>query len=143
MNELSLDQQLCFALYKASRAATAVYRPLLTELGITYPQYLVMLALWDHDGRYVSELSDLLELDSGTLSPLLKRLEAQDLIERRRSRGDERRVAVHLTPAGKALRARALPIPRRLTSCTDLSPEAIDDLRSSLDALTAQLNQWT
>ncbi|WP_439031466.1 MarR family winged helix-turn-helix transcriptional regulator [Gordonia terrae] len=143
MNELALDQQLCFALYKASRATTAVYRPLLTELGITYPQYLVMLALWDRDGLHVSELSDLLELDSGTLSPLLKRLEGQGLIDRRRSRGDERRVAVHLTPAGEALRARARSVPRRLVSCTDMSPEAMNELRSTLDDLTAQLNQWT
>ncbi|MCX2755867.1 MarR family transcriptional regulator [Gordonia hongkongensis] len=141
MNELALDQQLCFALYKASRAATAVYRPLLAELGITYPQYLVLLALWDQDGRYVNELSEQLELDTGTLSPLLKRLEAQQLIDRRRSPEDERRVTVHLTPSGTALRTRARAIPRLLGSCTNLSTDEMNDLRSTLDSLTARLHQ--
>src|SRR5689334_2025135 len=98
-----LDRQVCFALYSASRAATAVYRPVLDELGLTYPQYLVMLVLWESEPRGVKELGGELGLDSGTLSPLLKRLETLGLVERRRSGEDERRVAIHLTPAGRKI----------------------------------------
>ena len=100
-----LNRQLCFAMYSASRAATAAYRPMLDELGLTYPQYLVMLVLWEEQPRSVRELGEELGLDSGTLSPLLKRLEALGLVERRRSAADERRVEVFLTDAGTALSA--------------------------------------
>ncbi|WP_059387987.1 MarR family winged helix-turn-helix transcriptional regulator, partial [Arthrobacter sp. Hiyo1] len=96
-----LDRQVCFALYSASKAATAVYRPVLDELGLTYPQYLVMLVLWENEPRSVRELGTELGLDSGTLSPLLKRLEAMGLVERRRSVEDERRVEIHLSDAGR------------------------------------------
>src|SRR6185436_15253777 len=104
---LLLDNQLCFALYSASLAMTKLYKPLLDELGLTYPQYIVMLVLWEGDGLAVSELGQRLSLDSGTLTPLLKRLEGSGLISRLRDVQDERRVHIHLTPAGRKLKARA------------------------------------
>src|SRR5438105_12628747 len=104
---LRLDNQLCFALYSASLAMTKLYKPLLDPLGLTYPQYLAMLVLWERDGITVSELGERLQLDSGTLTPLLKRLESQGLLARERDRADERRVLLQLTPAGRALKARA------------------------------------
>lgn len=136
-----LDRQVCFALYSASRAATAVYRPLLEDLGLTYPQYLVMLVLWESDPRGVKELGDELGLDSGTLSPLLKRLEAMGLLERRRSGEDERRVAVHLTRAGQVLSTRAGAIPQRLAEAAGLSPDELEQLRSTLERLTDALHR--
>jgi DNA-binding MarR family transcriptional regulator len=135
-----LDRQVCFALYAASRAATAVYRPLLDGLGLTYPQYLVMLVLWENEPRGVRELGEELGLDSGTLSPLLKRLEAMGLVERRRSAEDERRVAVHLTVDGKALSSKASGIPQRLADAAGLSPQELDQLRETLGKLTAALH---
>jgi DNA-binding transcriptional ArsR family regulator len=99
---LLLDNQLCFALYSASLAMTKLYKPLLDELGLTYPQYLAMLVLWERDGLMVSELGERLSLDSGTLTPLLKRLEAAGLVARIRDVQDERRVHITLTPAGHA-----------------------------------------
>jgi DNA-binding MarR family transcriptional regulator len=108
---LHLDNQLCFALYSASLAMTKLYKPLLDELGLTYPQYLAMLALWQEDGLSVSSLGERLRLDSGTLTPLLKRLEAAGLVSRLRAVDDERRVHVSLTTAGRRLRARAEKIP--------------------------------
>src|SRR5512141_147840 len=95
---LHLEDQLCFALYNASRALTRAYAPLLAPLGVTYPQYLVLLVLWERDGLPVKELGERLTLDSGTLTPLLKRLEHQGLVERRRGEDDERIVRIHLTP---------------------------------------------
>lgn len=108
---LLLDNQLCFALYSASLAMTKLYKPLLDPLGLTYPQYLVLLCLWESDGPTVSELGARLQLDSGTLTPLLKRMEAAGWLVRERSAEDERRVHVHLTPAGRALKARAAAVP--------------------------------
>ncbi|MFY0578782.1 MarR family winged helix-turn-helix transcriptional regulator [Cystobacter fuscus] len=99
---LRLDDQLCFALHAASRAMTGAYQPLLEELGVTYPQYLVLMALWEEDGARVSRLGERLYLDSATLTPLLKRLESRGLVERRRSQVDERVVEVFLTPEGRA-----------------------------------------
>ncbi|MFF0814868.1 MarR family winged helix-turn-helix transcriptional regulator [Rhodococcus sp. NPDC003318] len=138
-DELALDQQLCFALYAASRATTAVYRPLLDELGITYPQYLVLMVLWERDGRGVREIGAELDLDTGTLSPLLKRMEALGLIERRRLATDERRVEIHLTDSGRDLREQALGIPRRLAACVGLPTEDMIELRSTLERLTHAL----
>lgn len=135
-----LDRQVCFALYSASRAATAVYRPVLDDLGLTYPQYLVMLVLWESEPRGVKELGDELGLDSGTLSPLLKRLEALGLVERRRSGEDERRVAVHLTPAGSSLSTKASAIPQRLADAAGLSAAELEQLRLTLGKLTAALH---
>ncbi|WP_461189477.1 MarR family winged helix-turn-helix transcriptional regulator [Arthrobacter sp. Z4-13] len=134
-----LNRQVCFALYSASRAATAVYRPVLDELGLTYPQYLVMLVLWENEPRGVKELGEELGLDSGTLSPLLKRLESLGLVERRRSGEDERRVAIHLTAAGRDLSEKAGAIPRRLAEAAGLTPEELDQLHNTLGRLTAAL----
>jgi DNA-binding MarR family transcriptional regulator len=110
---LRLDRQLCFALYAASRAMTRAYGPVLEPLGLTYPQYLVMLVLWETDDRTVGELGDRLGLDSGTLTPLLKRLEQRELIGRSRDPADERVVRIRLTDAGRALRDQATPRPAR------------------------------
>jgi DNA-binding MarR family transcriptional regulator len=108
---LRLDNQLCFALYSASLAMTKLYKPLLEALQLTYPQYLVMLVLWESDGLSVSALGERLFLDSGTLTPLLKRMEASGLLSRQRSAEDERRVHVRLTDAGRALKTQAASIP--------------------------------
>ena len=108
---LLLDNQLCFALYSASLAMTKRYKPLLAALGLTYPQYLVLLVLWELDGLTVSELGERLSLDSGTLTPLLKRLESAGLLSRLRDAADERRVRVQLTADGRALKARARHVP--------------------------------
>jgi DNA-binding MarR family transcriptional regulator len=135
-----LNHQVCFALYSASRAATAVYRPVLDELGLTYPQYLVMLVLWESEPRGVKELGEELGLDSGTLSPLLKRLESLGLVERRRSGEDERRVAIHATPAGRELSSKAGAIPQRLAEAAGLSVTELDQLRDTLGRLTAALH---
>ena len=137
---LRLNRQVCFAMYSASRAATAAYRPMLEELGLTYPQYLAMLVLWEAEPRSVRELGEELGLDSGTLSPLLKRLEALGLVERRRSAEDERRVAVHLTGAGKALSSKASGVPQHLAAAAGLSPSELDQLRETLGKLTAALH---
>lgn len=110
-NPLALEEQVCFALAVASREVVASYKSVLEPLGLTHPQYLVMLALWQHDELSVKDLSALLHLDPGTLSPLLKRLDAAGLVTRRRSDVDERALAVSVTPAGLALRARALAVP--------------------------------
>ena len=108
---LLLDNQLCFALYSASLAMTKLYKPLLAALGLTYPQYLALLVLWERDGLTVSELGERLSLDSGTLTPLLKRLEAAGLVSRLRDAADERRVLIRLTAEGRALRTRARHVP--------------------------------
>ena len=136
---LALDQQVCFALYTASRAVTARYRPLLDELGITYPQYLVLLVLWERDARTVKELGAALRLDSSTLSPLLKRLEAAGLVARARRSDDERSVTVRLTGTGSALRERARAVPARLVCDGGLGIGELDALRETLVRLTAAL----
>ena len=109
---LQLDHQLCFALYSASLAMTKLYKPLLAPLGLTYPQYLALLCLWEADGVTVSHLGERLQLDSGTLTPLLKRMEGAGWLRRERSAEDERRVLVWLTPAGQALKQQARAIPQ-------------------------------
>jgi DNA-binding MarR family transcriptional regulator len=138
-----LEQQVCFALHAASRAATAVYRPLLGELGITYPQYLVLLALWERDGRGVGDLCEQLFLDTGTVSPLLKRLQALGLVERTRLAGDERRVEIRLTVAGRALRVAAGELPRRLFEAAGSTPQELAGLRETLVQLTNLLHEYT
>jgi DNA-binding MarR family transcriptional regulator len=140
LNTPRLDRQVCFALYSASKAATAVYRPMLDELGLTYPQYLVMLVLWEDQPRSVRGLGEELGLDSGTLSPLLKRLESLGLVERRRSAEDERRVEAFLTDAGTALSAKSNAIPKQLADAAGLSPAELDQLRETLGRLTAALH---
>lgn len=133
---LALDNQLCFSLYTASRALTGLYRELLGDLGLTYPQYLVMLVLWERGTLTVKELSRALHLDSGTLSPLLRRLETAGLLDRERSTSDERVVRVTATAEGLALRDRATGIPGDLVCATDLTPAAARDLRDALGRLT-------
>src|SRR3954471_19467130 len=113
-DHLKLDRQLCFLLYGASRAVTQLYQPLLAPLGLTYPQYLVMLVLWEHDGASVKDVGHRLGLDSGTLTPLLKRLAAQGLVTRRRDDDDERVVRIDLTADGKKLRAKAKSVPEAI-----------------------------
>jgi DNA-binding MarR family transcriptional regulator len=140
---LLLDQQLCFALYAASRAVTAAYRPLLEELGLTYPQYLTMLVLWEQDGVTVRELGRRLQLDSGTLTPLLKRLQQSGLVSRERRRSDEREVEIRLTPEGRSLRARAGDIPACLAARLRLGPDDMRRLRDELKQLAATINRPT
>src|SRR3954466_4175892 len=111
---LLLDNQVCFPLYAAARAVTQAYQPLLARLGVTYPQYLVLLVLWEDDGLSVTQIGRRLHLDSGTLTPLLKRLEQAGLVRRRRAGGDERVVQAFLTPAGRRLERRAQEIPKAL-----------------------------
>jgi DNA-binding MarR family transcriptional regulator len=127
-----LERQLCFALYSATNLTTRLYRPLLEPLGITYPQYLAMLALWERAPRSVGGLGEALGLDSGTLTPLLKRLEAGGLVTRTRDARDERRVLVGLTPAGTALRARAASVPETLRCGLPLPLEDAAALRDAL-----------
>ncbi|WP_203140769.1 MarR family winged helix-turn-helix transcriptional regulator [Marinobacter mangrovi] len=147
---LALDNQVCFALYAANRAVTGLYRPLLEALGLTYPQYLVMLVLWEADpaggGRgadgepvSVSFVGRRLKLDSGTLTPLLKRLEARNLVLRRRHPDDERVVTLALTEEGRALRKQALEVPGELLCRSGLDLEQAQDLRRSLQSLLDQL----
>ena len=141
MATISIDSQLCFALYSASRAMTAAYRPILAELKLTYPQYLVLLVLWEDEPVTVRRLGERLRLDSGTLSPLLKRLEANGFVRRERSTDDERLVEVTLTPAGRRLEETAQCIPAELFSATGMSERQATDLRDAVrqltDALTA------
>lgn len=136
---LQLDRQLCFALYSTSLAMTKAYKPRLSALGLTYPQYLALLALWERDGPQVSALGERLCLDSGTLTPLLKRLEAAGWITRQRHTQDERRVAVWLTPSGHALKAQAECIPLQMAELVGLSPQAIADLTQTLHMLRRRL----
>jgi DNA-binding MarR family transcriptional regulator len=138
-DQLLLDQQLCFALYAASRSVTGLYRPLLEPLGLTYPQYLVMLVLWEQDGLTVRELGQRLQLDSGTLTPLLKRLQSAGLVTRQRRKQDEREVDIRLTDAGLALREKASGIPECLAQCMQLPFEQMQSLRDELKRLTRQI----
>ncbi|MET7771597.1 MarR family transcriptional regulator [Nocardia sp. NPDC005366] len=139
--ELRLDSQVCFALYAASRAVTRLYRPLLEPLGLTYPQYLVMLVLWEREPVAVKDLGAALELDSGTLSPLLKRLEANGLLTRSRAAEDERSVRVRLTAEGAELRERARGIPRQLACAIGWDPQDLIDFRTRLREFTAAVDE--
>lgn len=138
--ELDLNKQVCFALYRASRALTQLYRPLLDELDLTYPQYLVLLVLWERGPITVRELGQALDLDSGTLSPMLKRLATRGVIERKRSAEDERSVVVHLTEQGDELREQASAIPERAAGSTSLDADELCTLRDSLITLTDAVN---
>jgi DNA-binding MarR family transcriptional regulator len=136
---LKLDNQLCFAVYSTSLAMTRLYKPLLDELGLTYPQYLVMLALWEREGATVSELGEQLSLDSGTLTPLLKRLETAGLVTRLRDAADERRVRITLTPAGRQLRLRAADVPACMLAASECSIDELVALTRQLQGLRARL----
>jgi MarR family transcriptional regulator, organic hydroperoxide resistance regulator len=137
---LLLDNQLCFALYSTSLAMTKLYKPLLEALGLTYPQYLVMLVLWERDGLMVSELGERLFLDSGTLTPLLKRLETSGLIARIRDAQDERRVHINLTAAGSALKTQAAEIPNCILKASQCSLPDIVALTQQVQTLRNNLN---
>lgn len=140
-NRLLLERQICFRVYAASNLVTRLYRPHLEAMGLTYPQYLVMLLLWEAEPQSVSQLGERLYLDSGTLTPLLKRLEAAGLVIRRRDTVDERRVFIALTDKGRALRAGADVMLEALERQTCLLPEDFDALGSQLDRFTADLGK--
>lgn len=136
---LMLDNQLCFALHSTSLLMTKVYKPLLQALGLTYPQYLAMMVLWEEDGLTVGEISNRLLTDPGSLTPLLKRLEGEGLLSRTRSREDERVVVVELTDAGRALQDKAMGIPHCILGASGLELEQLRKLQGDLIALRANL----
>ncbi|MFB6706047.1 MarR family winged helix-turn-helix transcriptional regulator [Streptomyces sp. NPDC056333] len=137
---LLLEDQMCFALYAAQRAVTSRYRPLLDELNLTYPQYLVMLVLWEHGALPIKTLGALLQLDYGTLTPLLKRLQAHGFIRRERQASDERSVQITLTEQGTELRERARAVPAAMGEAVSMSPREIADAKSFLERLTSNLS---
>jgi DNA-binding MarR family transcriptional regulator len=136
---LRLDSQVCFAVYSTAHALNRVYKPLLEPLGLTYPQYLVMLTLWEQDDVPVKAIGERLFLDSGTLTPLLKRLEAQGLVRRRRDATDERQVMIALTPQGRALRESARTVPRGVLDAAGCTVEQLRTLRQELTGLRDQI----
>lgn len=137
---LLLDQQVCFALYAANLAMGKLYRRLLNALGLTYPQYLVMLVLWERDGLTVSEIGERLYLDSATLTPLLKRLQAAGLVDRVRSAEDERQVVISLTTAGRTLKKRANAVPNEVLCATGCKADELHGLKRDLDRLRSHLS---
>ncbi len=136
---LALDRQFCFALYSASHAMTKTYKPMLDQLGLTYPQYLVMLVLWEQDAVLVKDIGARLFLDSGTLTPLLKRLEAGGLLTRRRDPDDERQVRIVLSDAGRALKQAAQGIPAQVLCASGQQIDALSRLRSELSQVRDDL----
>ena len=134
-----LDEQLCFDLYAASRAVTSAYRPALKELGLTYPQYLVLIVLWDKGALTVRALGEQLRLDHGTLTPLLKRMEEADLVTRRRADTDERFVEIHLAPRGDALREHATQIQCDMKAAMGLTEDEFAQLQATLQLLTSRV----
>jgi MarR family transcriptional regulator, organic hydroperoxide resistance regulator len=138
---LRLDSQICFAVYSAAHAFNRVYKPLLDRLGLTYPQYLVMLVLWECDDVPVKDIGERLFLDSGTLTPLLKRLEKAQLIKRTRSREDERQVLIALTPQGQALQDKAKAVPQSILAATACSVAELSTIKNELVALRDRLNE--
>jgi DNA-binding MarR family transcriptional regulator len=136
---LALDQQLCFALAVASRSVIGAYRPILEPLGLTHPQYLVMLALWETEPRSLTELADVLRLEPATLSPLVKRLEAAGLLTRQRSAADERHLAVRLTEAGRVLRAEATRVPPQVVAALGVDMEELTELHARLTAIIGRI----
>lgn len=138
---LRLDDFLCFAVYSANHAFNRLYKPVLDRLGLTYPQYLAMVVLWEADDRTVSELGQRLRLESNTLTPLLKRLEAQGLVVRARDPRDERQVRIRLTPKGRALEGPACAVPAELLAGSDLSLAEVARLREQVTALRDALDR--
>jgi DNA-binding MarR family transcriptional regulator len=136
---LELGNQICFALYSTTHALTRAYRPILEALDLTYLQYLVMMVLWEQDGLTVKEIGQRLHLDSGTLTPLLKRLEASDLVHRQRASSDERQVNITLTPKGKALYEKARNVPAQVLCATGRTVDQLTDLKRDLVALRNHL----
>ncbi|EQA72277.1 MarR family winged helix-turn-helix transcriptional regulator [Leptospira noguchii] len=141
VKDLFLENQICFPLYACSRALTAVYRPILEELGITYPQYLVLLILWKEDGCSIKEIGKKLYLDSGTLTPLLKRLEDSEFIMRKRSEEDERSVKIYLSIKGKKLRDKATCVPSKMIESLEVDKKSLIDLKKDLDRLLLMLSE--
>jgi len=139
--ELTLDNQVCFPLYAAANAVVRAYYPYLSEMGLTYPQFLVLMVLWEEDGLSIGEIGRRLHLETGTLTPVLKRMEAAGLVERRRSEEDERRVCVSLTPSGQAMREKAQDIPSRLMRRFDISHEHANLLKDILTDLVNRLDR--
>ena len=137
---LMLDNQICFAVYSTAHAFNRVYKPLLDRLGLTYPQYLVMLALWERDGVPVKDIGERLFLDSGTLTPLLKRLEAASLVKRSRSTEDERLVLIALTQQGQALKEKARAVPQGILAASACSLGELSAMKKDLVALRDRLN---
>ena len=137
---LQLDNQICFAIYSTAHAFNRVYKPLLDRLGLTYPQYLVMLVLWERDGVPVKDIGERLFLDSGTLTPLLKRLEAAGLVKRTRSTEDERQVLVALTPKGQALKEKARAVPEGILARSACSLGELSSIKNDVVALRDRLN---
>ena len=137
---LRLDNQICFAIYSTAHAFNRVYKPLLDRLGLTYPQYLVMLVLWERDGVPVKDIGERLYLDSGTLTPLLKRLEASGLVKRTRSTEDERQVLIALTPQGQALREAARAVPQSILAASACSIGELSSMKNEIVALRDRLN---
>jgi DNA-binding MarR family transcriptional regulator len=138
--QLRLDNQICFAVYSTAHAFNRVYKPLLDRLGLTYPQYLVMLVLWERDGVPVKDIGGRLHLDSGTLTPLLKRLEAAELIKRTRSTEDERQVLIALTPQGQALLEKARTVPQSILAASACSVTELSAMKNEIVALRDRLN---
>lgn len=138
---MELDDQLCFALYSASKAMTARYRPALEQMGVTYPQFLVLMALWEDDDQTVGALCARVGLDSGTMSPLLKRLAAIELVTRHRPVEDERQVRIQLTDAGRALEQPACGVSAMMIGVLGLQSAEIDQLKSRLETITARLSR--
>lgn len=138
---LLLDNQLCFALHSTSLLMTKTYKPLLQALGLTYPQYLAMLVLWETDGITVGEISARLLTDPGSLTPLLKRLEAEGLLQRVRSKADERVVQLQLTDQGRALHEQAKAVPACVLKAAGLAPDQLDEIKQALLTLRQHLQQ--
>ena len=140
MNPLALDEQLCFPFYAISREMTRRYRPLLEPLGLTYPQYLVMLVVWEEEGQSLKAIGERLHLDSGTLTPLLKKLEAADLLRRVRKPEDERHIQIFLTDAGRALRTQAESVPLDLVRTLDVDEEDLQIVKAALNRLVMKMS---
>lgn len=139
---LALENQICFALYSTSLALTKTYKPLLDKIGLTYPQYLVMMVLWQQDNILVKDIGELLFLDSGTLTPLLKRMELAELIQRQRDTNDERQVRIILTRQGKLLRNAAKEIPEKILCASGQQAGSLHKMRQELVELRSQLHQY-
>ncbi|WP_395245706.1 MarR family winged helix-turn-helix transcriptional regulator [Agromyces sp. MMS24-K17] len=139
VDALALDRQLCFALAAASRSVIGVYKPILEPMGLTHPQYLVMLALWEREPRSLSEIANLLRLEPATLSPMVKRLEAAGLVVRERSSHDERQLALRLTPSGRALRAQAELVPPQVVAALGVDVEELMELHARLTAILERI----
>nr|WP_229752518.1 MarR family transcriptional regulator [Paenibacillus physcomitrellae] len=143
LEEVKLKDHLCFSLYSCSRAISRMYRPLMEKLGITYPQYLVLMVLWEQGESSVKELGESLDLDTGTLTPLLKRMEANELIKRERLKQDERVVMIKLTDKGEALKQDAMCIPESFLSASSMDMNQLQELNETIKKLSVQVNHYS